>query len=56
MLRLPNGIFITIIGLEGEFEIRCRNGERRNWGYVTPMFSEKIVVKAEGNCVQITGR
>lgn len=52
--RLPNGVFIAIINLEGEFEIVCKNGERVRMGYVTPMFSTHLVTKDNRGCVRVT--
>ena len=35
LLRLPGGLFFAVPRLEGTIEVRCRNGERARWGYVT---------------------
>ena len=36
LYRLWSGRFFGIPGFEGVIEVRCRNGARKQWGYVTP--------------------
>ena len=44
MHRLPGGTFATIPRIEGEIEVRCRNGSASRGGYVTPHMDEQLEV------------
>lgn len=48
--RLWNGYFYAIPAMEGTIEIRCRNGLRRQSGYVTGHMHTKIRVVGRTPC------
>ena len=53
LYRLWSGFFFTIPQLEGTIEIRCKNGVRKQWGYVTGHFHTKIKVVGKTPCERV---
>lgn len=53
LYRLWNGHFYGIPGFEGVIELRCRNGARRQWGYVTPHMHTIVRVVGQTPCQQV---
>lgn len=51
--RLWSGYFYAIPDLEGSIEVRCRNGVRKQWGYVTPHMHTKIRVAGPTPCAEL---
>jgi hypothetical protein len=51
--RLWTGYFYAIPGLEGTIEIRCRDGTRKSWGYVTGYHDTKIRVVGDTPCARL---
>jgi len=51
--RLWGGYFFAIPELEGTIEIRCRNGGRKQWGYVTGNVHTKIKVVGQTPCARV---
>jgi hypothetical protein len=50
--RLWNGYFYGIPGFEGVIEVRCREGERRQWGYVNSHIHTTVRVVGQRPCQQ----
>jgi hypothetical protein len=50
--RLWNGYFYAIPKMEGTIEVRCRNGARKQAGYVTGHVHTKIRVVGHKPCEQ----
>jgi hypothetical protein len=48
--RLPGGLFFAVPGMEGEVEVRCRNGARARWGYVTGYMHTSVRVTGTVPC------
>jgi hypothetical protein len=53
LVRLWSGYFYAIPDLEGHFEIRCRDGSRKSWGYVTGHIDTKLRVIGNRPCQRI---
>lgn len=53
LYRLWPGYFYAIPQLEGSIEVRCRDGTRKEWGYVTGNMHTKIWVVGDTPCAQI---
>lgn len=51
--RLWSGYFYAIPRLEGTIEVRCRDGSRKNWGYVTGFAHAKIRVIGDTPCARL---
>ena len=51
--RLWNGYFYAIPDIEGTIEVRCQNGERKRWGYVTGGIHTRIRVIGHEPCEQV---
>jgi hypothetical protein len=51
--RLWHGYFYAIPNLEGTIEVRCRNGIRKQWGYVTGKMHTKIKVVGNSPCSRV---
>jgi hypothetical protein len=51
--RLWDGYFYAIPDLEGTIEIRCRDGSRKSWGYVTGNMHTKIRVVGNRPCERV---
>jgi hypothetical protein len=51
--RLWSGYFYAIPDMEGTIEIRCRNGVRKQWGYVTGHRHTKIRVVGRTPCARV---
>ena len=51
--KLWSGHFYVIPKMEGTIEVRCANGVRKKWGYVTPHMHTKIRVIGEAPCAQV---
>ncbi|HTU12793.1 MAG TPA: hypothetical protein VMG08_18025 [Allosphingosinicella sp.] len=51
--RLPGGLFYAMPGLEGTIELRCRDGSRRQWGYVTAYAHTWLSVEPGAGCGRI---
>jgi hypothetical protein len=47
--RLPGGLF-AVPGMEGTVEVRCRNGARARWGYVTGYMHTSVRVTGTVPC------
>jgi len=50
LLRLPGGIFFAVPDMEGTIEIRCRDGSRQRWGYVTGSMQTRLRVEPGAGC------
>ena len=50
MYRLPGGRFVAIPSIEGDVEIRCRDGSVGRGGYVTPHMPERLEVRSGKTC------
>ena len=53
LYRLWNGYFYVIPNLEGTIEVRCQNGVRKRWGYVTDHMHTRIRVIGRAPCEQL---
>src|SRR4051794_15852450 len=53
LVRLWSGYFYAIPDLEGHIEIRCRNGLRMSWGYVTGHIDTKLRVVGNHPCERL---
>ena len=53
LLRLPGGLFFAVPRLEGTIEVRCRNGRRARWGYVTGYTHTAVRVSGAPACAHI---
>lgn len=53
LIRLWSGYFYAVPQLEGTIEIRCRDGSRKRWGYVTGHMHTKIRVIGDRPCERI---
>ena len=53
LTRLWHGYFYAIPNMTGLIEIRCRDGSRQRWGYVTPNLHTKIRVVGNRPCERI---
>ena len=53
LVRLWNGYFYAIPDLEGHIEVRCRDGRRMSWGYVTGNMDTKLRVIGNRPCQRI---
>ena len=51
--RVWSGYFYAIPDMEGTIEIRCRNGVRKQWGYVTGHRHTKIRVVGPTPCARV---
>jgi len=51
--RLWSGYFYAIPRLEGTIEVRCRDGSRKKWGYVTDFVHTKIRVVGQTPCERL---
>jgi hypothetical protein len=51
--RLWNGFFYAIPNVEGTIEVRCRNGVRKQMGYVTVGMHTKIRVMGDAPCSRV---
>lgn len=51
--RLWPGYFYAIPQLEGTIEVRCRDGTRKSWGYVTGNMHTKVWVVGDTPCAHI---
>lgn len=50
LLRLPGGLFFAVPKMEGTIEIRCRDGSRQRWGYVTGHMHTRLRVEPGAGC------
>ena len=50
LYRLPGNRFYTVPRLEGEVEVRCRNGATVRAGYVTPHLATWLEVEPGSEC------
>lgn len=53
LYRLWNGRFYAIPRMEGTIEVRCRNGRRKQWGYVTGHFHTTVRVVGPVPCERV---
>lgn len=53
LYRLWNGHFYGIPGFEGVIEVRCRNGARKQWGYVNRHMHTRVRVVGQAPCQQV---
>ena len=53
LLQLWSGYFYAIPELEGTIEVRCRDGTRKSWGYVTSYMDTKIRVVGDTPCARL---
>jgi hypothetical protein len=53
LLRLPGGLFFAVPRLEGTIEVRCRNGARVRFGYVTGGMQTSVRVSGPVPCARI---
>lgn len=53
LYRLWTGYFYAIPQLEGTIEVRCRDGTRKSWGYVTGHMHTKIRVVGDTPCARL---
>jgi hypothetical protein len=51
--RLPGGLFFAVPGMEGEVEIRCRNGARARHGDVTSFMHTAVRVTGPVACGRV---
>lgn len=51
--RLWSGYFYAIPRVEGTIEVRCRDGSRKSWGYVTGYMHTKIRVIGDTPCARL---
>lgn len=51
--QLWSGYFYAIPRLEGTIEVRCRDGTRKSWGYVTGHMNTKIRVVGATPCARL---
>jgi hypothetical protein len=51
--RLWTGYFYAIPRLEGTIEVRCHDGTRKSWGYVTGHMHTKIRVVGDAPCARL---
>lgn len=51
--RLWSGHFYAIPDMEGEIEVRCRDGARKQAGYVTPHLHTRIRVVGPTRCAEL---
>ena len=56
MLRLPGGHFFTVPGMVGVIEVRCRNGAKRQHGYVTGFMHTSVRVTGAVPCARVGDR
>jgi hypothetical protein len=52
--QLPGHIFYTVPQTDGEIEVRCRDGSRKRWGYVTSHMHTWLRVEPGTGCAKIT--
>lgn len=50
LYSLPGNRFYTVPKLEGDVEVRCRNGSTVRGGYVTPHMETRLEVKSSSGC------
>jgi len=53
LYELWDGYFYAIPKLEGAIEVRCSNGTRKSWGYVTGYVDTKIKVVGDKPCAEV---
>jgi hypothetical protein len=53
LVRLWSGYFYAIPDLEGHIEVRCRDGSRMSWGYVTGNIDTKLRIVGDRPCQRI---
>ena len=53
LVQLWHGYFYAIPDLEGHIEVRCRDGSRMSWGYVTGNIDTKLRVVGNRPCERI---
>ena len=53
LYRLWGGYFYTIPDVEGTIELRCRDGSRKQWGYVTGHMHTKLRVVGATPCARV---
>jgi hypothetical protein len=53
LLRLPGGHFFTVPAMEGVIEVRCRNGAKRQHGYVTGYMHTSVRVTGAVPCARV---
>jgi hypothetical protein len=51
--RLWDGYFYAIPRVEGTIEVRCTNGVRKRWGYVTANFDTTVKVVGKSPCERL---
>jgi hypothetical protein len=51
--QIWTGYFYAIPRLEGLIEVRCRDGTRKSWGYVTSHVHTKLRVVGETPCARL---
>lgn len=51
--KLGGGYFYVAPELEGEIQVRCRSGERKSWGYVSPGIHSIIRVVGDSPCARL---
>ncbi|HYD13933.1 MAG TPA: hypothetical protein VEC11_13875 [Allosphingosinicella sp.] len=56
LLDLPGGYFFAIPRIEGTIELRCRDGLRPQWGYVTGHMHTRLDVEPGTGCGRIVER
>ena len=53
LIRLWSGYFYAVPQMEGTIEVRCRDGSRKRWGYVTGHVHTKIRAIGERPCARV---
>jgi hypothetical protein len=53
LLHSWTGYFYAIPQLEGTIEVRCRDGTRKSWGYVTGYMHTKVRVVGDTPCARL---
>ena len=53
LYELRSGYFYAIPRLEGTIEVRCRNGQRKQFGYVTGYQNARIRVVGDTPCARL---
>lgn len=51
--QLWSGYFYAIPKVEGTVEVRCRDGSRKQWGYVTGHMHTKLRVGGQTPCARV---
>lgn len=53
--RVRDGYFHAVPQIEGTIEVRCGNGIRKRWGYVTGGLDTTVKVVGQSPCERLVG-